>query len=188
MLKTTSTYPRATKVLESYKKYVVSQAKSNLTRQGAKGALHNSIKGYISKKFNRSVSGKFAGGSSMPSLEFKLNEYGVFQDQGVKGTDPVDGRHKAKSGNSIFGRQGNFRKSKKALPLKAIKGWAEKRGLNPYAVAKSVHKKGITKTLFFSKPFMRRYQPMLKQYHEAIAMDIANNIGNQIVKHLKKKQ
>ena len=70
MLKITSTYPRATKVLESYKKYVVSQAKSNLTRQGAKGALHNSIKGYISKKFNRSVSGKFLGGSSMPSLNF----------------------------------------------------------------------------------------------------------------------
>lgn len=185
MLKITSTYPRATKVLEIYKKYVVSQAKRNLK---SKGDLHSSIKGYVTKKFNRSVSAKFLGGSSMPSVRFELNDYGVFQDQGVKGTSPVDNRHASKTGNSIFGRQGRFRKSKKALPIKAIKDWSEKRGLNPYAVARSVHKKGITKTLFFSKPFMRRYQPMLKQYHEAVSLDIAHNIGNQIVKQLKKKK
>jgi hypothetical protein len=186
VLRIKTTYPRATRVLEAFKKYVVSQAKANLTRKGAKGKLHSSIKGYVSKKFNRGLSGRFTGGSSLPKLEFQMLEYGVYQDQGVRGTDPVDSRHKGK--RSVFeGRQGRFRKAKKQIPVKSIKEWAERKGLNPHAVAKSVHKKGLERSLFFSKPFFKRYAPMLKQYHTAVAQDIANNIANQVAKQLKSK-
>lgn len=187
MLKISTTYPRATKVLERYKKYVISQAKANLTRKGVKSkSLHSSLKGYVDKKFNRGVGGKFLGGSNLPSVRFEMNSYGAFVDQGVKGTDPVDSRHNG--GRSIWDTpKGKFKKRKKSLPIKSVKAWAEQRGLNPYAVAKAVHKKGIARSLFFSKPFLKRYTKTINEYQEAVGLDIAHNIGNQIAKQLKNK-
>ena len=182
----TSTYPKATRVLERYKKYVVSQAKANLTRKGTtSNKLKSSIKGYVEKKFKRGVGGRFLGGTSLPKLRFTMNEYGKFVDAGVKGTNPVDGR--AMGGRSVFGSAGKFRRRKKMIPTRAVSKWAESRGLNKWAVAKSVHKKGISRSLFFSKPFLKKYTSTMNLYHEAVADDIANNIGNQIAKAIKAK-
>lgn len=185
----TSTYPKATKVLERYRRYVVSQAKANLTRKGTtSNELKSSIKGYVIKKFNRGVGGRFTGGTSLPRLEFTMNAYGQFVDTGVKGTDPVDSR--ANGGRSVFGSAGKFKKRKKSIKVKgnrALTKWAEQRGLNKWAVAKSVHKKGISRSLFFSKPFLKKYTSTMNAYHEAVADDIANNIGNQIAKAIKAK-
>ena len=182
----TSTYPKATRVLERYKKYVVSQAKANLTRKGTtSNKLKSSIKGYVDKKFNRGVGGRFTGGTSLPKLRFTMNEYGQFVDTGVKGTNPVDGR--AMGGRSVFGSAGKFSRRKKMIPTRAVSKWAQSRGLNKWAVAKSVHKKGISRSLFFSKPFLKKYTSTMNLYHEAVADDIANNIGNQIAKAIKAK-
>lgn len=182
----TSTYPKATKVLERYRKYVVSQAKANLTRKGTtSNELKSSIKGYVDKKFNRGVGGRFTGGSSLPSLRFEFNQYGEFVDRGVKGTNPKDGR--AMGGRSLFGSAGKFKKRKKMIPTRAVSKWAEQRGLNKWAVAISVHKKGISRSLFFSKPFLKKYTSTINLYHEAVADDIAENIGNQIAKAIKGK-
>ncbi len=182
----TSTYPRATKVLERYKKYVVSQAKANLTRKGTtSNTLKSSIKGYVDKKFKRGLGGKFLGGTSLPTLRFQFNEYGQFVDTGVKGTNPEDGR--AMGGRSLFGSAGKFKRRKKMIPTKAVAKWSEARGLNKWAVAKSVHKKGISRSLFFSKPFLKKYTSTMNLYHEAVADDIAHNIGNQIAKAIKAK-
>jgi hypothetical protein len=114
-----------------------------------------------------------------------MNEYGQFVDTGVKGTNPVDSR--ATGGRSVFGSAGRFKKRKKMIPTKTVDKWAEKRGLNKWAVAKSVHKKGISRLLFFSKPFLKKYTSTMNLYHEAVADDIANNIGNQIAKAIKAK-
>ena len=94
MLDNTSTYPRARRVLNGYKRYVVSQSKRNLSmgrmvrgeRKSYKASskLHKSIKGYITGKMNRSISGKFTGGSAMPGLTFEMASYGKFIDEGVK--------------------------------------------------------------------------------------------------------
>ena len=185
----TSTYPKATKVLERYRRYVVSQAKANLTRRGTtSNELKSSIKGYVRKKFNRGVGGRFTGGTSLPTLEFTMNAYGQYVDTGVKGTNPVDSR--ANGGRSVFGSAGKFKKRKKSIKVKgnrALTKWAEQRGLNKWAVAKSVHKKGISRSLFFSKPFLKKYTSTMNAYHEAVADDIANNIGNQIAKAIKAK-
>ena len=185
----TSTYPKATKVLERFKRYVVSQSKANLTRRGTTSStLKSSIKGYVTKKFRRGVSGRFLGGTSLPKLEFTMNQYGEYVDAGVKGTDPVDSR--SMGGRSVFGSAGRFKKRKKSIKVKgnrALSKWAESRGLNKWAVAKSVHKKGIRRSLFFSKPFLKKYTSTMNLYHEAVADDIANNIGNQIAKAIKAK-
>jgi len=52
------------------------------------------------------------------SIEFEFNEYGENVDRGR-------------------------RRGAKPPPVKAIKKWAESKGLNPYAVSKSISKKGI---------------------------------------------
>ena len=69
-LKNTSTYPKARRVMEAYKRYVVSQSKANLTKgrmvrgkkssHKASGKLHGSIKGYITAKMNRSIKGRYS--------------------------------------------------------------------------------------------------------------------------------
>lgn len=183
MLKTSTTYPTATRVLEKWKKYVVSQARRNLSVNGTSkdGKLYSSLKGIIDKRMNRSSKGRFTGGSVMPSLRFEYPAYGEFLDQGVTGTNP------SKDGHVSNGRY-SFKKSKKSIKVKgnsALSRWAEKRGLNKWAVAKSVHQRGIKRTLFFTKPFEKRFKKYIDMYNDAVADDISNNIARQLKKQTK---
>lgn len=186
-LKFTSNYPKATNVLNKFKKYVVSQAKRNLSKDGhkASGALHRSIKGDVKKTSNRDLKGRFTGGSSMPSLSFEMEDYGKYLDLGVKGS------RSSYITNALspfkFGRGGD----KKAVPVSPIKAWCRKKGLPvkaSYAIAKSIYQKGIERSLFFSKPFNKRYKSTVKAYHSAIADDMATNIANQLAKKLKQQK
>ena len=56
--------------------------------------------------------------SQNATIEFEFNDYGENVDRGR-------------------------RRGAKPPPIKAIKDWAENRGINPYALAKSISKKGI---------------------------------------------
>jgi hypothetical protein len=70
-------------------------------------------------------------------IDFKMTEYGKFIDEGVNGTS-----------NSV-GSQFTFRGNWKGTAL-AIKPWADSKGINPYAVAKSIQKSGIKPRRFFN--------------------------------------
>jgi hypothetical protein len=185
-LKFTSNYPKATNVLNQFKKYVLQQAKSNLSKEGhkASGKLYNSLKGDVKKTANRGLKGRFTGGSSMPSLDFEMEHYGKFIDLGVKGS------RSSYITNALspfkFGRGSD----KKAVPVQPIKAWCRKKGLPvkaSYAIAKSIYQKGIERSMFFSKPFNKRYKSTVKAYHVAIADDMATNIANQLAKRIKQK-
>ena len=65
------------KALEKFSKYVVSQSRANLTRKNMKNSskLYNSIKGYVEASRNSF------------SLAFEMEDYGKFQDKGVRGAD-----------------------------------------------------------------------------------------------------
>ena len=89
-----------------------------------------------------------------------MEDYGEFQDKGVKG---AGGTRKT---TSAFNRRNNkgkiwrqkasnspFRYKDKKPPVSAFKDWAQSKGLNPYAVRESVFRQGITPTKFFSTPF-----------------------------------
>jgi hypothetical protein len=183
MLSTSTTYPTATKVLDKWRKYVVSQARRNLSINGTSkdGKLYTSLKGIVDKRMNRSAKGRFTGGSSLPSLRFEYPAYGEFLDQGVKGTNPDK---KDYVSNGAY----SFKKGKKSIKVKgnsALARWAEKRGLNKWAVAKSVHQRGIKRTLFFTKPFESRYKAYIDMYNNAVADDISNNIAKQLKKGIK---
>jgi len=186
MLNITSQYTRAYRVLDKFKRYVVQQSKSNLTKgnHNASSDLYGSIKGYINKRQKRSLAGKFTGGSSLPQLSFEMNAYGEFLDKGVKGSK--SNYIKNRTSPYKFGKNGD----KKSVPVEPIRKWVQSKGLDAgseYAIAKSIYQKGIEKTAFFSKPFDKRFNTTMNLYHKAVANDIANNIANQIAKKLRNK-
>ena len=172
-----------------YKRYVVQQSRSNLTKGGENGShkgtgsLYKSIKGRVTGKMNRGLRGRFTGGSEMPSLEFQMNMYGKFLDEGVRGS----------KSNYIENRdtKNKFRNGKKSVPTKPIKKWLRSKGLSEklaFVIGRSIYQKGIKQTKFFTKPLEKRNKIYMKQYHKAIADDIANNFANKIQAQLIKAQ
>ena len=131
--------------LEKYAKYVIQQSRANLTRKGQKA----------SGKLYQSLGYKIQGSK----VKFESEEYGVYQDQGVRG---------AKSTYSESSKS-PFRYSSKMPPSRVFDIWTVKKGIAPrdeqgrfinrkslnYLIARSIYKKGIRATMFFTKPFER---------------------------------
>lgn len=192
-LRSTSQYWKTRAVVDRYRRYVVSQAKANLTRgrivRGKKASykatskLHGSIKGYIDKKQKRSIKGKFTGGSELPSLTFEMNNYGKFVDEGVKGS-------KSTYRESMLSKN-KFRGGKQTVPVGPIRKWLKVKGLDErlaFVISRSIYQKGIRASHFFTKPLEKRSKTFKKAYHKAVADDIAKNFANQIAKKIKQAQ
>lgn len=142
-------------VIKRFKDYVIQQAKSNLTKGGknvTKG-LYNSIKGEIVNEGNYTIVG------------FIMDEYGAYQDQGVKGKTSS-----AKAPNSPFrfgtgsGKSGGMREG--------IGKWVQRKKIQfrdkdsgkflsykstSYIISRSIYNKGLKPSLFFTKPFEKGY-------------------------------
>lgn len=137
-------------VLVKFGKFVVQQARTNLTK-----GKHNFDKTlYNSLRYNITYSGtKF-------SISFEMEDYGQFQDKGVRG---AGGTRKTTSAFNKRNNKGKIWKQKapnspfaykdKKPPISAFKTWAESKGLSPFAVRESVYRQGIPATKFFSTPF-----------------------------------
>ena len=135
-------------VLTKFARYVVQQAKSNLTRQkrNSSGDLYNSLQYQLNVSPNSF------------SLSFKMADYGEFQDKGVKG---------AKSTYSSAAAS-PYKYTNKMPPASAFSQWVVKKGLDgvrnekgqfvkrkslQFAIARSIYNKGIPATKFFTTPF-----------------------------------
>ena len=136
------------KSLDAFKKYVIQQAKSNLSKskKNTSKKLYNSING-VSKVNKNSI-----------SLYFEMLDYGVYQDKGVSG--------KKKKYNTPY------KYTNKMPPIKSLDKWIVKKGIAPidkncnfisrqslkFAIAKSIFNNGIKPSLFFTKPFEKAYK------------------------------
>ena len=137
--------------LEKYSKYVIQQSRANLTRKGnkASGKLYQSL-GYQIKA---------------PKVKFESLEYGTYLDKGVRGAKSYYA-DEATSGSPFKYKHhpssdGPFAKSlSKWIKQKGIRG-RDKKGRFitnqslSYLIARSIYKKGIRATMFFTKPFER---------------------------------
>ena len=140
-------------VLNKFGKYVVQQARSNLSKKNKNvtGELYNSI------SYDLKVS---ETGASF-SLVFKMAEYGEFQDKGVKGKSSS-----AKAPNSPY-RFGSG-KGKKGGLSDSIPKWVRDRRFQfrdrktgkfmsyestAFLITRSIYQTGIPTTQFFSRPF-----------------------------------
>lgn len=155
-------------VLIKFGKYVVQQSRANLTKgkHNFDKTLYNSLRYdifYSKDKF---------------SMSFSMEDYGQFQDLGVKG---AGGTRKS---TSAFNRRNNkgkiwkqkapnspFQFKNKKPPVSAFKQWAESKGLNPYAVRESVYRQGIPATKFFSTPFRIAYNRLPPDLLDAFKID-----------------
>ena len=170
------------KELERFARNVVSKSKANLTRKGknASDKLHNSIKSDL-KVHKQSF-----------SLSFAMEDYGTFQDRGVKGV---------KSGKSL----GSYDKSIKEFTYKQEKGigtldgmpppsafdrWNIRRGRSDrddkgrflsrkqlnFKTAVGVFYYGIKPSMFFTKPFESAFRNLPDELIEAFGLDVEKSI------------
>lgn len=151
------------KELELFKKRVIQQAKSNLTKMGknSTGALHKGLKGDVTVF----KTGNFA-------LEFDLGKYGEFQDKGVSG--------KKKKYNTLFSYKS------KMPPSKVFEQWVKNKGIKgrdkkgrfittkslTFLIARGIFNNGIKPSLFFTKPFENEYKKLSDELVTAFGLDI----------------
>lgn len=140
--------------IKRFRDYVVSQSRANLTRGGKNVSknLYNSIKGEIVNDANYTIVG------------FIMDEYGAYQDQGVKGS-----KKSSKAPNSPF----KFGSGAKSGGLtNGIGKWVERKRIQfrdkktgkflsykstAYIITRSIFTTGIKPSLFFTKPFEKGY-------------------------------
>jgi len=143
-------------VLKRFKDYVIQQSRSNLSKGGKNVSkeLYNSIKGEVVTEENYSIVG------------FKMADYGMFQDQGVRGKSSS-----SKAPKSPF-RFGSGTGKKGGLTNSILK-WVQAKGFQfrdkksgkfmsykqtGYLISRSIFQKGIKPSLFFTKPFEAGYK------------------------------
>ena len=136
--------------LNRFAKYVIQQARTNLSKQGKK--VSSDLYGSLGYDLNVDANSF--------SLEFYMLPYGAYVDQGVSGTK--------KKYNTIFSY------SNKQPPTKALANWAKARNIRlrdekgrykkgnyksiGFVLARSIKEKGIKPSLFFTKPFEKAFE------------------------------
>lgn len=166
------------KAMEKYAKYVVQQARSNLSKgkNNASKQLYNSLSYEV--KQNRTSGGQFATGYN---AEFFMEKYGTYQDLGVHGV----------KSSYVENRKSPFRYTTKQPPTKAFNKWIKIKGIKgrdkktgrfitdqslKFLIARSIKNKGIRASLFFTKPF----EAGINKYGDEIAGGFADDILKQL--------
>ena len=141
------------KALDKYAKYVIQQARTNLTKGRSPHGSFNSSKGlYNSLKYKVNKKG----------VTFDMLDYGAYQDEGVRGKTSY---YADETANSPY-KYKHFPSSDGGL-AKSLDKWSIRKGIAPrdksgkfisrksltYLIAKSIYHKGIRATMFFTKPF-----------------------------------
>lgn len=161
------------KELDRFKNYVISESQKNLRKLGKDGGkLYDSIQARVKANPNSF------------EMEFSMEEYGIYQDKGVSGTE--------KKYNT------QYKYTTKAPPPKAFDKWIVRKGLAPrkngkfqtrkglqFALSRYIFKKGIKPSLFFTKPFEKAYKKLPQDLVDAFGVD-AIKLFNESV-YLTKK-
>ena len=159
--------------LDKFKKYVIQQTKSNLTKtkKNSSKKLYDSLKG-VSKVNPNSI-----------SLYFEMLDYGVYQDKGVNGK------------RSTYATAYSFKKYKASTKMLAsLDKWIVRKGIAPrdkngkfmnrqslkFAIARSIFINGIKPSLFFTKPFEKAYKNLPNELISAYGLDIEKNFIDKI--------
>jgi hypothetical protein len=157
---------RTKEALDDFKKYVIQQARTNLTK-GKKNVdkkLYNSLQGFI----DESPAGF--------RLYFEMEDYGMFQDKGVSGKKKkYDTPFSYKNKKPPIGPLAQWAK-KKNIRLRDDKGRFKKGNYNTigFLISKSIFEKGLKPSLFFTKPFERAIKRLPEDLANAFGEDLKN--------------
>ena len=153
-------------ILNKFAKYVIKQARTNLTK-GKKNS---------SKQLYDSLDYKLKVGQNSFGVEFLMEEYGAYQDQGVSG--------KKRKFDTPF----SFKS--KMPPPSSLDKWTVRKGIAPrdkkgrfikrqslnFLIARSIFTYGIKPSMFFTKPFEKAFNDLPPELTNAFAIDIENSI------------
>ena len=155
--------------LETFAKAIIKQAKGNLRRHRNNRFITGSASGDLegSLGYDLNVS------PNSFSLEFFMADYGIYQDEGVKGAE------------STYAKSRNSRFQYKRMPLntqakQSLKNWIKQKGISgninslTYVIARSIYRKGLRASFFFTKPFEDNFLKLDEDLIEKFALDIDN--------------
>lgn len=151
------------KVLDHFRRRVIKEAKSNLTRLGknASSDLYGSLDSELDVH------------KQSFSLQFFMMDYGEYIDKGVSG--------KKRRYNTPYSY------TNKQPPSRAFEKWIKQKGIQPrdretgrfmktktlsYLIARSVFNNGIKPSMFFTKPFEREFLKLDEELLDAFGLDI----------------
>ncbi len=157
-------------VLDKFGKYVVQQARANLTRQNRN----------VSKELYNSIQWNAEASKSGESFTASLSmlDYGQYQDKGVRGkiASPINTRESPFRFGTGTGQKGGL--------TAAIQKWVRSRRIQfrqengkfmsydstAFLIARSIYQKGIPATFFYSRPFNIAFKKLPAELIEAYAL------------------
>ena len=150
--------------LEAFKNFVIQQSRTRLTkeRKNVSKELYNSIRGNV-KEMPNSI-----------SVEFEMEDYGIFQDKGVSGIKkkydtPYSYTNKMPPSKPLS----QWAKSKN-IRLRDKEGKFKKGNYNTigYLIARRIYRKGIKPSLFFTKPFEQGFKKLPDELLKNFGLDV----------------
>lgn len=166
------------KLLDDFRDKVIAEAKQGLPRDT--GGLANSLKSYVKESPN-SI-----------QISFSMNNYGWYQDRGVKGVS---------SGKSLSGYQFGTGSGQKGGLTKGINKWVRRKQIQfrnketgqfmsyeqtARTIIRSIWRKGIKPSMFFTRPFEKYYKKLPKEVTEKYALDMVNLFNTITSENFKK--
>lgn len=166
------------KLLDDFRDKVIAEAKQGLPRDT--GGLAKSLKSYVKESPN-SI-----------QISFSMNEYGWYQDRGVKGVS---------SGKSLSGYQFGTGSGQKGGLTKGINQWVQRKQIQfrnketgqfmsyeqtARTIIRSIWRKGIKPSMFFTRPFEKYYKKLPKEVTEKYALDMVNLFNTITSENFKK--
>jgi hypothetical protein len=146
--------------IKRFRDYVIQQSRSNLSKSG-----HNNTKGLYN-----SIDGEIVTEKGFTIVGFKMDDYGMFVDKGVKGKTSSN-----RAPNSPF--KFGTGSGKKGGLTEGIDKWVKQKGIQfrqkegkgvkgqflsykqtSFLIRRAIWNKGIKPSLFFTKPFEAGYK------------------------------
>lgn len=169
--------------LNKFAKYVIQQSRSNLTKSDKN----------VSKELYNSLGYDLNVSKNSFSLSLLMEDYGIFQDKGVKGKTSS-----AKAPNSPF--QFGSGTGKKGGLTNGIDKWVRRRRFQfrdkkgkfmsyqstALLITRSIYNKGIKPSMFFTKPFEKAFKGLNEELVKAYALDVQKFMETTIKDNLKK--
>lgn len=131
-------------------------------KKRAKDKLKASGRGIWTGKMLESITGNVEYADGEYNITLDLEQYGHFIDEGVNGVEKNNGSR--------------FSYTDKMPPISAIKPWATSKGINPYAVQRSIYKKGIKGVHFLESTIDEEYGKLVDYLAEAESLAILNEL------------
>ena len=157
-------------VLDRFGKYIVQQARANLTRKNKN----------VSKDLYNSISWEADASQTGASFSASLSmlEYGEYQDKGVRGKEasPINTAKSPFRFGSGTGRKGGLTEAinkwvrARRFQFRDKKGKFMSYDSTAFLVARSIYRKGIPATFFYSRPFGLAFQKLPAELVEAFRL------------------